>query len=78
MNPISVLQITDLHIQPGLDDTFLGINTEYYFNAILDLAFTKVKPIDLILVTGDLAQDPCSASYLRILKLMCCSEKENQ
>ena len=68
MNPISVLQITDLHIQPELHDTFLGINTEYYFNAILDFAFTKVKPIDLILVTGDLAQDPCSASYLRILK----------
>ena len=62
MNPISVLQITDLHIQPELHDTFLGINTEHYFNAILDLAFTKVKPIDLILVTGDLAQDPCSAS----------------
>jgi Icc protein len=68
MTPISVLQITDLHIQPGLHDTFLGINTEYYFNAILDFAFTNAHPIDLIIVTGDLAQDPCPASYLRILK----------
>jgi Icc protein len=61
------LQITDLHILPDLDETLLGINTEHYFHAVLELAFAEHHHFDLILVTGDLAQDPCPASYQRIL-----------
>ena len=68
MTCLSILQITDLHIQPNLDDHFLGINTEDYFHRVLDLAFSKEPSIDLILLTGDLAQAPCPASYQRILE----------
>ena len=68
MAPLSILQITDLHILPDLDETFLGINTEHYFHAILELAFAEHHYFDLILVTGDLAQEPCPASYQRILQ----------
>ena len=68
MHDLSILQITDLHIMPSIDDTFQGISTEYYFNAIVDLAYTENDHFDLILVTGDLAQDPCKASYQRILQ----------
>ena len=68
MTTQSILQITDLHIMPGLDDTFLGINTEHYFHAVLDLDFAGQQHFDLILVTGDLTQDPCPASYQRILQ----------
>ena len=67
MTTLSILQITDLHIPPGLDETFLGINTEHYFHAILELAFAEHHHFDLILLTGDLAQPPCQASYQRIL-----------
>jgi Icc protein len=67
MTTLSILQITDLHILPGLDETFLGINTEYYFRAVLDLAFAENHDFDLILLTGDLAQDPSPAGYQRIL-----------
>jgi Icc protein len=67
MAALSILQITDLHIMPGLDETFLGINTEYYFHAILELAFAENHHFDLILLTGDLAQNPCPAGYQRIL-----------
>ena len=67
MAPLSILQITDLHILPGLDETFLGINTEYYFHAVLELAFAEHHHFDLILLTGDLAQHPSPASYQRIL-----------
>jgi Icc protein len=63
----SILQITDLHILPGPDETLLGIDTEHYFHAILEHAFANNQHFDIILVTGDLAQDPCPASYLRIL-----------
>ena len=67
MAPLSILQITDLHILPGLDETFLGINTEHYFHAVLELAFAELHHFDLILLTGDLAQHPSPASYQRIL-----------
>ena len=67
MAALSILQITDLHILPGLDETFLGINTEHYFHAVLELAFAEHHHFDLILLTGDLAQHPCQASYRRIL-----------
>jgi len=67
MAPVSILQITDLHILPDLDETFLGINTEYYFHAVLELAFAEHHHFDLILLTGDLAQHPSPASYQRIL-----------
>jgi len=67
MAPLSILQITDPHILPGLDETFLGINTEHYFHAVLELAFAEHHHFDFILLTGDLAQHPCPASYRRIL-----------
>lgn len=63
----SLLQITDMHILPGPDEALLGIDTEHYFHAVLEHAFANNQHFDLILVTGDLAQDPCPSSYLRIL-----------
>jgi Icc protein len=65
---ISILQITDCHILPCLNETFLGINTEHYFLAVLELALAENGPFDLIIITGDLAQNPCQESYQRILK----------
>jgi Icc protein len=67
---ISILQITDMHILATPEDTLLGINTAYYFKEVLDLAFAGKKRYDLVLVTGDLAQDPCPASYRHILKML--------
>ncbi len=67
MASLSILQITDLHILPGLDETFLGINTEHYFHATLELAFANHQHFDLILLTGDLAQESSPAGYQRIL-----------
>jgi Icc protein len=64
---VSILQITDMHILATPEDTLLGVNTLYYFQAILDLAFAENQHYDLILLTGDLAQDPCEGSYLQIL-----------
>ena len=70
MATLSLLQITDMHILPGQDETFLGINTEHYFHAVLGLAFAEHHHFDLILLTGDLAQHPCPASYQRILNAL--------
>jgi Icc protein len=67
---LTILQISDLHILPHPEQTLLGIETEHYFNAILDQAFATEQHFDLILVTGDLTQDPCQSSYERILKAL--------
>lgn len=65
---LSLLQLTDLHILPTLESTLLGVKTEHYFRAVLAHAFKQRATYDLLLLTGDLAQSPCSASYDRILK----------
>jgi len=64
---LSILQLSDLHIMRAPEDRLLGINTEHYFYACLDQAFAEKHHFDLILLTGDLAQDPCPESYRRIL-----------
>jgi Icc protein len=63
---LNILQITDLHILPQSGDTLLGIDTEFYFHAIMEMAVASVEKIDLILVTGDLTQHPNMESYQRI------------
>jgi Icc protein len=65
---LSLLQLTDLHILPTLESTLLGVKTEHYFHAVLAHAFENRSAYDLLLLTGDLAQSPCDASYHRILK----------
>lgn len=64
---LSILQLTDLHILPATGDKLLGIDTEYYFHAVLEQAFATRSHFDLLLLTGDLAQHPCLSSYRRIL-----------
>lgn len=64
---LTILQITDMHILRHSGETLVGIDTEYYFHKILELAFSSNAHFDLVLVTGDLAQSPCKESYQRIL-----------
>lgn len=64
---LSILQLSDLHIlsQPGA--TLLGVDTLHYFQACLKQAFDSGQHFDLLLLTGDLAQDPCLRTYQHIL-----------
>ncbi|MGR8939996.1 MAG: 3',5'-cyclic-AMP phosphodiesterase [Gammaproteobacteria bacterium] len=66
MPAYSILQISDLHLMPHRGETMLGVDTEYYFHRVLDHAVAANPEIDLILVTGDLTQDPDAGSYRRI------------
>lgn len=67
---LKILQISDLHVLPAATDTLLGVNTEYYFRKVLEVAHAEQGPFDLILVTGDLAQHPSPSNYRRILHLL--------
>lgn len=62
----SILQITDLHILPGNGEKLLGVDTEKSFDAVLKDALANHPLIDLILVTGDLAQEPGILPYRKI------------
>jgi Icc protein len=64
--PFKVLQLTDLHILPQAGTTLLGIDTDFYFQAVLNDAVSAHSDADLILLTGDLTQEPCLSSYQRI------------
>lgn len=64
--PLSILQISDLHIMPNAGEKMLGIDTERYFKRVLEHAHRHRKHYDLILVSGDLVQDPSRSGYERI------------
>ncbi len=64
---LSILQLTDLHVLPTPESTLLGVKTEHYFHAVLAHAFEQRTQYDVLLLSGDLAQSPCSESYQRIL-----------
>lgn len=66
---INILQLSDLHIMATPAGRLLGVDTEYYFRACLELGMCSSPEQggwDLVLLTGDLAQEPCMASYQRI------------
>lgn len=64
--PLVILQISDLHIRAEPGQTMSGVDTEESFTQLLEHLHCTYKKIDLLLVTGDLAQDPCQSSYQRI------------
>ena len=66
--PLSILQITDMHIMPNPGEKLMGVDTEHYFQTVLEHAYSHRDSFDLILITGDIAQYPTDASYQRILK----------
>lgn len=64
-NCINIIQITDLHLFADPEKKLLGIQTEKSFLSVLAHVQQHHKP-DLILLTGDLAQDGSSAAYQRL------------
>jgi len=64
--PLTVLQITDLHILAESGQIMAGVDTEQTFKQVLRHIHSTYSNIDLLLVTGDLAQTPTPSSYQRI------------
>lgn len=62
---IRLLQLTDLHILAEAGQTLMGVDTEQSFRDVLALVLREENP-ELVLLTGDLAQDPCESSYVRL------------
>ncbi|MDA0687387.1 MAG: 3',5'-cyclic-AMP phosphodiesterase [Proteobacteria bacterium] len=62
-NPIQLVQITDTHLYGDADGTLLKMNTHDSFAHVLDIVREHEDSIDLILATGDIAQDASAKAY---------------
>ena len=65
-SPLIILQVSDLHILAEQGKTMAGVDTEQTFVQMLEHIHNTHSKIDLLLVTGDLAEEPCQSSYQRI------------
>lgn len=68
---VKVLQLTDCHLLERPGQTLMGVDTELSLRKTLEhLRGHRDWPPDLILLTGDLVQDPLVFSYQRLLALL--------
>ncbi len=67
--PIRLVQISDSHLFKETDKTLLGLNTEQSFLAVLKLILQEQSRVDLLITTGDIAQQPDIETYQRYLAL---------
>ncbi len=58
-----ILQITDTHLFAQKHEALLGVNTWESYQAVLEAIRPHQHEFDLIVATGDLAQDQSSAAY---------------
>lgn len=65
-----LLHITDLHIKPEPHEYLAGILPDINLKAVLDDAFDRYARFDLIVISGDLTQDPTVGSYARIRQML--------
>jgi 3',5'-cyclic-AMP phosphodiesterase len=63
---IRVLQITDTHLYADPARRLLGVDTDRSCLDVLDCARRDRWPADLLLLTGDLAQDGSAQAYRRL------------
>lgn len=67
-NPIKITQITDTHLYGTPSGTLLKMNTNETLDHVIELVKTHEKDIDLILATGDIAQDATDKAYGNFLE----------
>lgn len=65
---IRMVQITDTHLFEDTSKRLLGLNTQDSFEAVLKTVAKEAPQRDLILLTGDLAQDYLAGTYKRLAK----------
>lgn len=60
---LRILQLTDLHLYADPEGRLLGQNTRHTLQLVLERACDNSWPIDLFLLTGDLAHDRSPEAY---------------
>ena len=62
---VLLVQLTDSHLFADADGSLLGLNTAQSLQQVVDKARAEQGQVDLLLGTGDLAQDGSVAAYQR-------------
>jgi Icc protein len=63
--PLRVVQISDTHLFASTEGRLLGLNTEDSLRLVLEKVQREQPLIDVILATGDIAQDASEVAYMR-------------
>lgn len=66
----TLVQITDPHLHASNEGTLLGMNTENSLKLIVERVMSEVTDIDLIIATGDIAQDSSVQAYKNFLSFL--------
>ena len=66
---INLVQLTDMHIAADPDELLAGINTTDTLLDVID-AVNRHENLDLALLTGDLANDPCVEVYEKLAGIL--------
>lgn len=69
-DPIRLVQITDSHLYGQAHGTLLNMNTHDSLHQVVNLIRRKEGRIDLILATGDIAQNASPQAYTEFLELI--------
>jgi Icc protein len=70
MKTLRVAQITDIHLQAEVGSKLFGVDTAATLGEVIG-AIGKLWPVpDLVIVTGDLADDGSKATYSRLRKIL--------
>ncbi|MEM1395337.1 MAG: 3',5'-cyclic-AMP phosphodiesterase [Cyanobacteria bacterium P01_D01_bin.50] len=68
--PITIAQITDMHLFASEQQQLLGMPTAESFNAVIERLKKLREELDLLLLTGDLSGDSTSQSYSNLQNLL--------
>jgi len=66
--PITIIQLTDSHLFSDSNGRLLGLNTLDSLQWVVELVKDEQLDIDLILASGDIAQEPSIESYTNFKK----------
>lgn len=69
-NPINLVQITDTHLYGVPNGTLLKMNTQESFDHVLKVIKKNETDIDVILATGDIAQDASVSGYEKFIEMV--------
>lgn len=70
VSPLSIAQLTDIHLFADENQELLGLPTTQSFQAVVERLQTLWPQPDLVLLTGDLSQDGTPKSYERLQNLL--------
>ena len=69
-SPLTIAQVTDIHLFKDGNQKLLGLPTAQSFQAVIERLQTLRPQPDLLLLTGDLSQDGTLESYGRVQNLL--------